>query len=187
MAAPASFRPRLAAPALLDRSTALLCVLAAAGIVVQQELRTPLHVPGHRGLLWLGLLVAVRLAARRPGPTLAVAVSSAALIAGLRLAPEGPLAPLPYVLAAALLDATALVPWLVRRPWIVAGLAAPIHLVALVVPAWRSLLVGVAPTALAQGMTSVAVLHLCFGAGAGLLGWGLAAAWGSLLGREAGR
>src|SRR4030088_2952641 len=67
MAAPASFRPRLAAPALLDRSPALLCVLAAAGFVVQQELRTPLHVPGHRGLLWLGLLVAVRLGARRPG------------------------------------------------------------------------------------------------------------------------
>jgi hypothetical protein len=54
-----------------------------------------------------------------------------------------------------------------------------VDLVALVVPVSRSLLVGAAPTALAQGMTTIALLHLCFGACAGLLGWGLAAAWGS--------
>jgi hypothetical protein len=54
-----------------------------------------------------------------------------------------------------------------------------VHLVALIVPVSRSLLVGVAPTALAQGLTTVALLHVVFGAGAGLLGWGLAAAWRS--------
>src|SRR5215471_2042616 len=72
------------------RSTLVLCVLATAGIVLVQELRTPLHLPGHRGLIWLGLLVAVRLVAARPGPALAAGVASAGLVAGLGLAP-GPL------------------------------------------------------------------------------------------------
>jgi hypothetical protein len=163
--------------ALGGRSTAALCVLATAGIVLQQELRTPLHVPGHRGLLWLSLLIAVRLVAGRPGPALAVAVASAGLCAALGLSPDGPLGALPYVLAAGALDATALVPWLRGRAWPVVLAAAPVHLVALAVPVSQSLLVGVAPAALARGMGTVALLHLGFGAGAGLLGLGLARAW----------
>jgi hypothetical protein len=163
--------------ALAGRSTAVLCVLATAGVVLQQELRTPLHVPGHRGLLWLSLLVAVRVVARRPGPALAVGVASAGLTAALALSPDGPFGALPYVLAAGALDATALVPWLRRRAWPVVLAAAPVHLVALVVPLSQSLLVGVAPMALAQGAGGVALLHVGFGAAAGLLGLGLARAW----------
>jgi hypothetical protein len=179
MAVPARRSARLTVPVLAGRSTALLCLLATAGIVLQQQLRTPLHVPGHRGLLWLGLLVAVRLVAARPGPTLAVGVASAGLTAGLGLSPDGSLGALPYLMAAAALDATALVPALRGRSWPVVVLAAPVHLVALIVPVSRSLMVGVAPTALVQGLTTVALLHVCFGAGAGLLGWGLSAAWKS--------
>jgi hypothetical protein len=161
------------------RSTTVLCVLATAGVVLQQELRTPLHLPGHRGLLWLGLLVAVRLVARRPGPALATGVASAGVTAGLGLSPDGALGAIPYLLAAGALDATALVPWLRDRSWPVVALAAPVHLVALVVPVSSSLLVGVAAPALAQGLAPVALLHLCFGAGAGALGLGLATAWRS--------
>src|SRR2546430_4755184 len=97
---------RVAAPALDGWRTAALCAVATAGIILQQEVRTPLHVPGHRGLLWLGLLVAVRLVAARPGPALAAGAASAAMIAGLGLAPDGALTALPYVLAGAARHAT---------------------------------------------------------------------------------
>jgi len=152
--------PRAAA---LDRRstvvTAMLVVLATAGVVIQQELRTPLHLPGHRGLVWLGLLVAVRLVARRPGPAAAVGVASASLTAAFGLSPVGPLGALPYLLAAAALDATALVPWLRGQAWPVVVLAAPVHLVALLVPVSSSLLAGVAPSALAQGLATPALLR----------------------------
>jgi len=177
MGAPARRLGAVSPPALADRSTAILCALATAGIVLQQNLRTPLHVPGHRGLLWLSLLVAVRLVAGRAGPTLATGVLSGGLVAGLGLAPDGPLGAVPYVAAAAALDATALLPWTRERSWPVVAAAAPIHLVALLVPVSRSLLVGVGPVALANGLAPVALLHLCFGAGAGLAGLGLAALW----------
>src|SRR5262245_55406467 len=145
------------------RSTLVLCVLATAGIVLVQELRTPLHLPGHRGLIWLGLLVAVRLVAARPGPALAAGVASAGLVAGLGLAPEGAIGALPYLLAAAALDATALIPGVGGRAWPVVLAAAPVHLVALVVPVSHGLLVGVGPAVLAGGLTTVALWHLCFG------------------------
>jgi hypothetical protein len=170
--------PRAAA---LDRrstaATAALVIVATAGVVLQQEMRTPLQLPGHRGLVWLGLLVAVRLIERRPGPAMAVGVASAGLTAAFGLSPAGPLGALPYLLAAAALDATALVPWLRERAWPVVVLAAPVHLVALLVPLSSSLVAGVAPIALAQGLAAPALLHVCFGAGAGLLGCALAAAW----------
>jgi hypothetical protein len=156
---------------------AVLCAVATAGIVLQQEVRTPLHLPGHRGLLWLGLLVAVRLAAGRAGPALAVGAASAGLTAGLALSPDGPLGALPYLLGGAALDGAGLLPGVRGRAWALAILAAPIHLVALLIPVSRSLLVGVDAAALAQGLTTVALLHLAFGLGAGLLGWALAAAW----------
>ena len=165
------------AAAALGRSTLVLCVLATAGIVLQQELRTPLQLPGHRGLLWLGLLVAVRLVAARPGPALAVGMAAAGLTAGLGLSPDGPAGALPYLLAAGVLDATALVSWIRSRAWRIVLAAAPLHLVALLVPISRSLLVGVGPVAVAQDLTTVALWHLCFGAGAGILGLALASAW----------
>jgi hypothetical protein len=179
MATPAAVR---AAP-LVDRSTALLCVLATAGIVAQQEVRVPLHLPGHRGVVWLALLVAVRLVARRPGPTVAVGAASAALAAGLGLAPDGTLGALAYLGAAAALDAVALLPGVRGRAWTLAALAAPVHLVALITPVAHSLAAGVEATALARGLVTLVLFHLGFGAAAGLLGWALATAWRSAAGR----
>ena len=105
--------------------------------------------------------------------------ASAGLTTAFGLSPDGALGALPYLLAAGALDATALVPWLRERAWPVVVLAAPVHLVALLVPLSSSLLAGVTPAALTQGLAMPALLHLCFGAGAGLLGLALATAWRS--------
>jgi hypothetical protein len=175
MATPVSPQARRAA--VVDAPTAALCALATAGIIFQQELRAPLHLPGHRGLVWLSLLVAVRLVTKRPGPTAAVGGASAALAAGLGLAPDGPLSALTYLGAAVALDAVALLPGVRGHAWALAAAAAPVHLVALATPIARSLGVGVDASALAQGLGYVVLMHLVFGAGAGLFGWGLAAIW----------
>jgi len=37
----------------------LLCGITVVAVVVQAQLRSPIGVPGHRGLVWLTLLVAV--------------------------------------------------------------------------------------------------------------------------------
>ena len=93
---------------------------------------------------------------------------------GAGAGPGGLLGVVPYVLAALALDLLVDTPIVRRRPFVLALLAAPVHLVALVVPVTRSLGVGVGLPALLPGMGWVVLLHLAFGLGAGLLGWGLA-------------
>jgi len=158
--------------------TVALCLLATGGIVLQQALHAPLHLPGHRGLVWLALLIAVRLGSGRAGAATAVGAASGVLILGLGLSPNGLIGALPYLAAAVAVDALAALKLVRDHPWLLALAAAPIHLVALVVPMSRSLRVGVIPTALLQTMQTVIWWHLAFGLAAGLLGWGLALAWG---------
>ncbi|MBW0102561.1 hypothetical protein [Pseudonocardia sp. KRD291] len=154
----------------------LLGLVTVVAIAVQAELRLPTGVPGHRGVLWLGLLVATALTARRAGVTTAVGLASAGVLLGTGIGPNGVLGVAPYVLAAAAVDAVLLAGVVRRHPVLLAVLAAPIHLVALVVPLTRSLRVGVTLPAMLPGMTTVIALHVLFGLGAGLAGWGLSRA-----------
>ena len=156
---------------------AALCLLATGGIVLQQALHTPLQLPGHRGLVWLALLVAVRLGTRRAGLATAVGAASGLAIFGLGLSPNGAMGSLPYLAAAIAIDGLAAVAFVRSHPWLLALAAAPIHLLALADPVSRSLRVGVHPTALLQTMQTVIWWHLAFGLAAGVLGWGLALAW----------
>lgn len=172
MVPPAAGSTRLATPA-LTWSTLVLCTLATTGIIVQQELHLPLHIPGYRGLIWMTLLVAVRLVAGRAGPAVVAGVTGGAVSAFLGWSPHGILGALPYVIAAAALDATAFVPLVRTARWIVAALTAPIYLVAMI-PV--SPLVSVGNPA-QQGFTSTVLAFLCLGAAAGLLGLVLSAAW----------
>jgi hypothetical protein len=150
---------------------ALLCGITVVAVVVQAQLRSPIGVPGHRGLVWLTLLVAVLLFTGSPTATAAVGLSSAGVIAALGL---GPHAAVPPAAAAMILAAVASASWVRRRSWVVALLAAPVHLVALVVPLHRDLTVG---TTVHPEMGSMVTLLLLFGLAAGLAGWGLARFW----------
>lgn len=151
----------------------VVAALAVVAITVQADLRTPLQLPGHRGVLWLGLLVATALLARRAGLAAVTGLVSAGLVLGLGLSPAGVLGVLPYVLAAVALDVLLQVGAVRSRPWLLALLAGPVHLLALVVPLARGVRVGVAPSAALPGMSTVALSHLVFGLAAGLVGWAL--------------
>ena len=150
---------------------ALLCGVAVLAILVQAQLHSPIGIPGHRGLVWLTLLVAVLLFTSSPPATAAVGLTSAGLMAALGL---GPQAAIPPAAAAVILATIASAGWVRHRPWLIAVLAAPVHLVALVMPLHRMLTAG-AP--MHSGMNSVIMLYLVFGLGAGLAGWMLARLW----------
>ncbi|OBI39751.1 hypothetical protein [Mycobacterium colombiense] len=145
-------------------------LLAVAVIVVSTDVRIPLGLPGHRGLIWLTMLVAVALATARRETVLAVGAASwiAALpVHGL----SDPLWSCRYLAAAVLLYAVAILPVVRVRRWLLAVAAAPIHLVALAgsVLSWHS---GANLSAWASnGMLERAGWHLVFGFAAGLLAW----------------
>lgn len=162
--------PVLARAAVPDATVALLAVGA---IVLAAEVRTPMQMPGHRALVWLSALVATALLARHRGTTTAVGMVAAGTLALTGLGNGGVLAALPYLLAAVALDAALLVGAVRRHPILLALLAVPIHLLALVVPLTRSARVGVTPLDALPGMGSVVLFHLVFGLAAGLIGWGV--------------
>lgn len=143
---------------------------AAAVIALSADVRMPLGLPGHRGLVWLTLLVAVALTARRPQTVLAVGAASTVATVWLQSGP-GLWAGLRYLGAAALLCLLTTSPAVRARRWLVAMAAAPIHLVALGVPLAMWL---IGSHALA-GIGEKALFHLGFGLVAGVLGWAIAA------------
>lgn len=159
----------------------LFPVAAAVATVVAADVRIPMGLPGHRGLIWLTLLVAVALSARRPETVVAVGATSTVATQLLHAAP-GPWANGRYLAAAVLLYLVIAAPALRRRRWPVALAAAPIHLVALA--GWVAGLAGAGHLAgIVSGLVSVGMAervlgHLVFGLAAGLLGWGLVAATG---------
>ncbi|WP_424381786.1 hypothetical protein [Mycobacterium sp.] len=136
-----------------------LPVLAALLIVASADIRIPIGMPGHRGLVWLTLLVTVVLVTRSRETVVAVGATSTVATALLHTAP-GMWASARYVAAAVLLYAAAVLPVVGRRRWLIALAAAPIHLVALI--------------GSVVGLPEKALLHLGFGLVAGLLGWAMA-------------
>ncbi|OBJ05790.1 hypothetical protein A5660_15400 [Mycobacterium alsense] len=139
--------------------------MAVVAIVAYADVRIPMGLPGHRGLVWLSLLVAVVLATRRRATVVAVGAASTVATFAMHLPGAG--GSVRYVAAAVLLHAVAATPVAGTRRWLVVLAAAPIHLVALadsggvLFGAW---------------MTERALFHLGFGLAAGLLGWVIAAA-----------
>lgn len=145
---------------------------AAAVITISADVRMPLALPGHRGLVWLTLLVAVALTTRRPPTVLAVGAASTAATLLLQSGP-GPWASIRYLGAAVLLYLLIASPAVRARRWLVALAAAPVHLVALVVPLTRWLIVGHSFGMVAIG--EKALFHLGFGLAAGMLGCAIVA------------
>lgn len=144
--------------------------LAVVTIVAYADIRIPMGLPGHRGLVWLSLLVAVVLATHRRATVIAVGAASTLATCAIHL-PAGAAAAaggsVRYLAAAILLYAVAAAPIVRRRWWPVAIAAAPIHLVALVDSG----------AVLSGALTAEkALFHLGFGLAAGLLG--SAVAWG---------
>ena len=177
--------PSALAPRSLPRE-AVVVLIGAALIVAAMAWRMPIGLPGHRGLIWMTALSAVALTAR-PGAAMLTGTAGAAIGLGLGLLTNGPFGLVPYVLAGAALDVVAARGRLARRPWLIVPAAGLAHLVALVVPISKALAVGVAASALAHGMLTVALAHLGFGLAAGAIAYGAMRLAGSGGGRGAGR
>lgn len=149
----------------------LVVALGAVGVIVaQMAWRLPLGIPGHRGLIWLAALVVVALMTPR-GTTTVTGITAAGVAGALGLIASGPLGFVPYIGAALLLEAAVAWPVVKKHSWLVILLAAPIHLVGVIVPVTKGWAVGVSPAALAHGLAGVAAFHLLFGLLGGALGW----------------
>ncbi len=146
--------------------------LAVVVIASSAGVRMPIGLPGHRGLIWLTLLVAVVLVCRRRETVVAVGAASMSMTLLLHSVPD-PWGSARYLAAAVLLYALAAAPVMGGRRWLITLAAAPIHLVALAgsVTGWLS---GGVLVLASAGMAEKAVFHLFFGLIAGLLGWAIA-------------
>ncbi len=151
-------------------------LLAALAIVSYSDIHIPMGLPGHRGLVWLTLLVAVVLVTHRT--VTVVAVGAAASVATLALNfPAGAAAAVGstrYFTAAVLLYAVAAAPMVRRRRWLIVLAAAPIHLVALADS--LAALLGRGNLPAFAGVAEKVLFHLGFGLAAGILGWAIASA-----------
>jgi hypothetical protein len=145
--------------------------LAVVVIVAYADIRIPMGLPGHRGLVWLSLLVAVVLATHRCSTVIAVGAASTFATWAVHL-PGGVGGSVRYVAAAIVLYAVSSWVGARARRWVVVLAAAPIHLVALADSFGRGYLSAV----VAPGMAEKALFHLVFGVVAGLLGWAMASA-----------
>ncbi|ASW83537.1 hypothetical protein JF770_07115 [Mycobacterium intracellulare] len=149
---------------------AVFPLLAAATIVASTDVRIPLGLPGHRGLVWLTLLVAVALVTVRRETVLVVGAAST--VATLPMHGWGdPLWSSRYVAAAALLYTAAALPAVRVRRWLLAPAAGPIHLVALASSVFSLRAGGHVSTWVSSGLLEKAGWHLVFGLSAGLLAW----------------
>jgi hypothetical protein len=150
-----------------------LPALAVLVIVVPADIRLPIGLPGHRGLVWLTSLVVVALVTHSRPTVVAVGAASTMATQVLHTAP-GLQASSRYLAAAVLLYVVTAIPVVRRQQWLVAVAAAPIHLVTLAGSVRTGFggagLFGSLPAGLAEKVQ----FHLGFGLAAGLLGWGLA-------------
>lgn len=142
-------------------------LVAVAAIVASTDIRMPLGLPGHRGLIWLTLLVAVALVTARRETVLAVGAASSIAVLPIHGLSD-PLWSSRYGAAAALLFTVGSVPVVRSHRWLLVLAAAPIHLVALA----SSVASGHTMSAwVSNGMLERAAWHLIFGFVAGVLAW----------------
>jgi hypothetical protein len=177
--APSSLRPelvdvehrltRIPRPTAATAVVGVIVSLAVVGVVLQQLVHTPWGLPGHRGLFWLGTLIAARWAIDRPGTALGIATASSAGI--LVLDPTMGVHVAPYLIAGFLVDLAASVKFVRRHPWTMIPLAPIILLVNLVNPFLHNLALS-SLTATISGMGFYIQGHLLWGIAAGIVGMG---------------
>ena len=164
------------------RKLAMLAGISTAAIMVQPH--TPLGLPGHRALGWLSLLLVMRLEGGTGWAT-GVGLASALGTLAIGRSPNGSFwGVMQYVMAGIGIDAfLAVRPQLAKNPLYLAGLGALLlALVGWITPISNSFVGGVPLNGIwvsigsvgASGWIRLLTSDLGFGAGAGVIGFGLA-------------
>jgi hypothetical protein len=116
---------------------ALLAIVAVALIVAQQTVHSPFHLAGHRAMVWLAALVAVRVAANRAGWATLVGAGAAV---GTALTGAMPTVALAYLLCGFALDTVlTVVPGLARNALAMSCTGPALMLVTVIAPAFPTL------------------------------------------------
>jgi hypothetical protein len=164
------------------RKVAVLAGISTAAIMIQPH--TPLGLPGHRALGWLSLLLMMRLVGGTGWAT-AVGLASAVGTMAIGRSPNGSFwGVMQYVVAGLGIDAFLSVrPQLARNPLGLAALGALLlMLVGWITPISNSFVGGVPLNGIwvsiasvgASGWVRLLSFDLAFGAGAGVIGYGIA-------------
>jgi hypothetical protein len=148
----------------------LLALLAALVVVGNVALRLPIKMPGHSGLVWMGLLVVARGVVPKFGAAATVGLLSGMLAAFIGVGDKGGLDTLlSYTAAGAAVDVVAVLAPASALTAALAGLAG--NIAKLGVKVLLELWIGIPTGFLVLGRTYPALTHAVFGMAGGYLGY----------------
>jgi hypothetical protein len=153
------------------RDLLLLVFVADLAMLAKAFLRTPIHVPGHSGVIWVSLFVVGRGLIDKPGAGIVLGGIAGAVATFLGMGRSGPFEWTKYVAAGALLEAMVLlIPGPLTSMWKAAMVGAIAHLgklaAMLIVAVALQLPVGFIVLGLGISTTT----HVIFGMLGGLVG-----------------
>ena len=153
------------------REIVLIALISAMVVLAKVFFKTPIRVPGHSGVIWMGLYVIGRGVVPRTGAGTVIGVVSGILATVMNPGTSGLLVGVKYLTSGVVLD---IVAFLSRERLdnpvvgVIAGTLA--HLAKLSANLGVALLLGLPAGFIALGLGYSAVTHVIFGALGGLLG-----------------
>lgn len=153
------------------RDLLLLVLVADLAMLAKAFLRTPIHVPGHSGLLWISLLVVGRGLVDKPGAGLVLGGVAGAVATFLGTGRAGPFEWTKYLAAGVLLEIMVLVlPGPLTALWKAALVGAVAHLGKLAAMLLVSLALQLPAGFIVLGLGVSTMTHVVFGALGGVIG-----------------
>ena len=150
--------------------TAFLIGLGVLAVTLHAYLRLPLKTPGHKGLIWIGLLMVSRLVSQRRWAATTTSASAAATSLLPIMGFKDPLDTVVFLISGFILDLGYLLsPRLVLSIWGVALLGALAHAVKPIAKLLASAGSGLPYVSLISGLAYPLALHALFGAAGAIL------------------
>jgi hypothetical protein len=153
------------------RDLLLLVLVADLAMLAKAFLRTPIHVPGHSGLLWVSLFIVGRGLVDKPGAGLVLGGVAGVVATFLGMGKSGPFEWTKYAAAGALLELLVLfLPGPLTSVWKAAIVGAVAHLGKLAAMLIVALALQLPAGFIVLGLALSATTHVLFGALGGVVG-----------------
>ena len=153
------------------RDLLLLVLVADLAMLAKAFLRTPIHVPGHSGVLWISLFVVGRGLVDKRGAGLVIGGVAGAVAMFLGMGRAGPLEWTKYLAAGALLELLVLLlPGPLTSVWKAAIVGAVAHLGKLAAMVIVALALQLPASFIVLGLGVSTTTHVVFGALGGVVG-----------------